>query len=206
MTKEQMKNDALARGINEEAERVKARDKRHAEFWEGLKEIDIAVRHNQMTPQDHVRWILGEDIRAFDKGVVPKECGGWNVLDYIGSFDMTYAYPGVMPDGRDEKTGHTYYTIYGNWDSLDEVSLTEILRKELTRYLTAAGSLAKRTGSSTYEGWVQLMMDINFTFRNSFHIFSKDYPFEAFREKIEALNRHLWADSAIAQHTPHTRK
>jgi len=204
MTKEE--EDLLARSINEEAERVKARDKRHAEFWDGLRDLDTGIQLGRLTPQERIRQVMDEGVAAFDAGIVPPMHPCWKSIRYIGSFDMTYNYTGSIERDPDQETGRTYYAICGNWDSLDEVSLTELLRKELTHFLTAAGSLAKRTGSSTYEGWIQLIMDINFEHRSSFWVFSKDYSFEAFYEKIEALTHRLWADNAIAQHTPTTRK
>jgi len=200
MTKKQREESAFAATIDEERNRIEARDKRQKEFWDGFKALDIAMRENIMTPIARIQGVVQGMIDEFDAGRASPISGCWKVYEYVGSFDMSYGYVGSVWTGEDEQTGEPIYALCGMSDSLDEVSLTEQIRKSLRAYLTAGAALAKRVGSPVYDDWIRLLMDITFGYRCSYYVFSRDYPFAPFYEKLENLHQRLWADCEAYRH------
>ena len=95
---------------------------------------------------------------------------------------------------------------------LSEEEAQQEIHVALKRCLVAAGALARRIGSSTYEGWRQLLVDHEFCQRQGSYFFGSEREFKAFHSKLTELTHLLWADNeiarqiSIAQNTPHTSK
>ena len=67
----------------------------------------------------------------------------------------------------------------------------------LKRFLIAAGALAQRIGSSTYDGWRQLLVEREFCKRTGTNDFESRKKFIPFRDKCAELTKLLWADNEI---------
>lgn len=184
---------------------AKARNQRQAEYLKVLEQCRVAV-----TPDGvDVGFITGffaERVTEFDEGTVAKyNFPIWKTIGCVLSFNMEFYYAFLNCDGS--RPPDFRRDICGVTDVLDASSNQMEIAKGLESYLVAAAALARRIGSSTYDGWRSLLVQVEFEQAHGVVVFEKEGAFDAFFKKLTNLLHLLWADNEIAQHnsvTQHT--
>lgn len=192
------------------AQEKKAEAKRRAEFSALFDKGAAGVKDGKLD-MDHIRWFFSTLVDEFNSGVVSGyDYPMWGTVGKVLSFDMDFFYAYVdIPEDRPPTVEKDLCSMTG-W--LSEEEAQQEIHVALKRYLVAAGALARRIGSSTYEGWRQLLVDREFCQRQGSYFFGSEREFRAFHSKLTELTRLLWADNeiarqiSIAQNTPHTSK
>ena len=192
------------------AQEKQAEAKRRAEFAALFDKGAAGVKDGTLD-MDHIRWFFSRLVGEFNSGVVSRyDYPIWDTIGKVLTFDMEFFYAYIdMPEDRPPTVERDVCSVSG-W-LLEEEAQQEI-HDALKRYLVAAGALARRIGSSTYDGWRQLLVDREFYQRRGSHFFGSDKEFWTFHGNLKELTHLLWADNEIASHNsiaqndPHTPK
>ena len=119
----------------------------------------------------------------------------WDTIGKVLSFDMSYFFSYV--DRVESCTSVTSEDIYTETDSLDEEQDQREIHEALKGYLVAAGALARQIGSSTYDGWRQLLVEREFLRTHEARFFASEDEFAKFMSRYTELSHLLWADNEI---------
>ena len=192
------------------AQEKKAAAKRRVEFAALFEKGAAGVKDGALD-MDHIRCFFSNLVGEFNSGVVSGyDYPIWDTIGKVLSFDMRYSYAYVeIPENRQPDIKRDLCSEMG-W--LDEENSQREIHVAFKEYLVAAGALARRIGSSTYEGWRQLLVDREFRRSQGACFFGSEREFWAFHGKLKELTHLLWADNEIARHIsvaqngPHTSK
>jgi len=139
---------------------ARAREKRQAEYLKALKDCRVAVTPGGVDV-GFVSGFFAERVGEFDAGTVAKyDFPIWKTIGCVLSFNMEFYYAFLDCDGS--RSPDVRKDICGMTDVLDASSDQMEISKGLESYLVAAAALARRIGSSTYEGWRTLLVQIEF--------------------------------------------
>ena len=192
------------------AQEKKAEAKRRAEFAAIFDKGAAGVKDGKLD-MDHIRWFFSKLVDEFNSGVVSGyDYPMWDTVGKVLSFDMDFSYSYI--DTPEDRPPTVEKDLCGMSGWLSEESAQQEIHVALKGYLVAAGALARRIGSSTYDGWRQLLVDREFCQRRGSYFFGSEQEFKAFHGKLTELTHLLWADNeivrqiSIAQNTPHTTK
>ena len=205
-----MKRKFPAEALDAELQRSNAESKRRAEFAALFEKGAAGVKDGKLD-MDTIRWFLGDVTDRLDAGVVYNyDSPIWDTIGKVLSFDMEYFFSYVdRPEGREPDLERD---LCGETGWLGEEKDQQEIHAALKRFLISAGALAQRIGSSTYDGWRQLLVEREFCKRKGTNYFESEKKFIPFRDKCAELNKLLWADNEIFRrnsitHTaPHTTK
>lgn len=134
----------------------------------------------------------------------------WETIGKVLSFDMEYVYSYVDVTGDIGQAGAD--DICCESDFLAEERAQREINEALKSYLVAAGALARRIGSSTCDGFRQLLVEREFSRVTGTRYFDSEDAFGGFLVRLTELLHLLWADNeisrqiSIAQMPPHPSK
>ena len=172
-----------------------ARDKRQAEYEKGLKEAcpfttraDIAgvtLRH------------LAEETADVDGGKVARlenyHETDLDVIGYVLSFRMECEFAFWEYDEATKK-----YAMIGGTDCIPAANVQERIYLDFRQYIMALAARARTIGSSTYDGWRELLIELEYDGSRGIVYFKNSKAFASFKDRLIVLYKQLWADNAIA--------
>lgn len=193
-----MRDNTSVYDPDEEIARSKARQKAQEEYMAGFERGAVGVT-SEGVDIAYVRSFFADRIEEFDGGRVTRyDFPIWKTIGYVLSYDMDFPYsflntePGEIPDLKRDLCGIS--------DSLPAAEDQTAICEALKSYLVAAAALARRIGSSTYEGWRALLVQVEFEGRRGNVVFEGQGVFARFYKRLTELLRFLWADNEISQH------
>lgn len=177
-----------------------AEDKRRAEFAALFEKGAAGVKDGKLD-MDYMRWFFANfEAQLAKEGVPMFDYSLWKTIGKALSFDMEYSYSYIdLPEDRPPEVERD---ICGELGWLREESDQQTLHELLKENLVALGAYARRIGSSTYDGWRQLLIERAFCHRAAAatNFFESEEAFEKFHEKYMGLIQVLWTDNEIMRH------
>ena len=196
--------------FNRDLQENEAADSRREAFADLFEKDAVGVRDGVLD-MGLFRRFFSDRTSELGAGIVSKyDFPIWDTIGKVLSFDMGYFFSYV--DKAEKCTSVTPEDIYTETGSLGEEQDQREIHEALKGCLVAAGALARQIGSSTYDGWRQLLVEREFVRTRGSRFFASEDEFAKFKSRYTELSHLLWADNeiwrriSVAQPTPHPLK